>query len=68
MRTFMLWGSAQVGAHSSVRLAAENARLKTRDWGLDGVEPDTLANVLLLGESAANYDLWLITGTWTYHF
>jgi hypothetical protein len=32
------------------------------------VEPDTLANVLLLGEGAANYDLWLITGTWTYHF
>jgi hypothetical protein len=68
MRTFTLWGSAKVGANSSIRLSAENAELVTRDWALDGVTPDTLANVLLLGESAANYDLWLITGSWTYHF
>ena len=68
MRTFTLWGSAQVSANSSIRLEAENAELTTRDWALDGVAPDTLANVLLLGESAANYDLWLITGSWTYRF
>jgi MtrB/PioB family decaheme-associated outer membrane protein len=68
MRTFTLWGSAEVGANSSIRLSAENAELVTRDWALDGVAPATLANVLLLGESAANYDLWLITGSWTYHF
>jgi MtrB/PioB family decaheme-associated outer membrane protein len=68
MRSFMLWGSAQLGENSSIRLSAENAELTTRDWALDGVATDTLANVLLLGESAANYDLWLITGSWTYHF
>jgi len=68
MRTFTLWGSAEVGANSSIRLSAENADLVTRDWALDGVAPATLANVLLLGESAANYDLWLITGSWSYHF
>lgn len=68
MRTFTLWGSAQVGQSSSIRLAAENAELATRDWALDGVAPDTLANVLLLGESAANYDLWLISASWRYQF
>ena len=68
MRTFTLWGSAQVSANSSIRLEAENAELASSDWALDGVAPDTLANVLLLGEGAANYDLWLITGSWTYRF
>jgi MtrB/PioB family decaheme-associated outer membrane protein len=68
MRTFTLWGSARVSAHSSIRLAAESAELVTRDWSLDGVAPDTLANVLLLGESAANYDLWLISASWRYQF
>jgi hypothetical protein len=68
MRTFTLWGSARVSANSSIRLAAESAELVTRDWSLDGVAPDTLANVLLLGESAANYDLWLISASWRYQF
>jgi len=68
MRSFTLWGSAQVSTNSSIRLEAENAELSSSDWALDGVEPDTLANVLLLGESAANYDVWLITGSWTYRF
>jgi MtrB/PioB family decaheme-associated outer membrane protein len=68
MRTFSLWGSFQVGANSNLRLTAESSELVSRDWALDGVAPDTLANVLLLGESAANYDILLITGSWTYRF
>jgi MtrB/PioB family decaheme-associated outer membrane protein len=68
MRTFTLWGSFQLNGHSSVRLAAENAELSSADWALDGVAPDTLANVLLLGENAANYDLWLVSASWNYRF
>ena len=68
MRTFSLWGSFQVGANSNLRLTAESSELVSRDWALDSVAPDTLANVLLLGESAANYDILLITGSWTYRF
>jgi hypothetical protein len=68
IRSFTLWGSLAVSANSRLRLTAENADLTTRDWALDGVVPDTLANVLLLGENAANYDLWLITGFWIYRF
>jgi hypothetical protein len=68
MRTFTLWGSFQLGRHSSIRLAAESSELSTSDWGLDGVVPDSLANVLLLGESSPNYDLWLLSGAWTYRF
>lgn len=68
MQSFSFWASLQTGARSSIRLSAEKAKLKTDDWGLDNVVPDTLSNVLLLGESAANYNLWLISGSWTYRF
>lgn len=68
MQTFSIWGSMSVGESSSIRLAAESTELETKDWALDGVVPDTLANVLLLGESAANYDVWLISASWSYRF
>jgi hypothetical protein len=68
MRSFSFWASLQTGTRSSIRLTAEKADLKSSDWGLDYVAPDTLKNVLLLGQSAANYDLWLISGSWTYRF
>ncbi|HEX9174060.1 MAG TPA: MtrB/PioB family outer membrane beta-barrel protein, partial [Telluria sp.] len=66
MRSYSLWGSFQLGDQSSIRLTAEASDLSTSDWALDGVVPDTLANVLLLGESAANYDLWLVYASWNY--
>jgi hypothetical protein len=68
MQSFSLWASLQTGSRSSIRLSAEKSKLKTDDWGLDNVTPGTLTNVLLLGESAANYNLWLISGSWTYRF
>ncbi|MCJ7556904.1 MAG: hypothetical protein MUP90_08335, partial [Gammaproteobacteria bacterium] len=68
MQSFSFWASLQTGNRSSIRLSAEMSKLDTQDWGLDNVVPDTLSNVLLLGESAANYDLWLISGSWTYRF
>lgn len=68
MRSLAFWASFATGERSSLRLSAEKADLRTKDWGLDNVEVNTLVNVLLLGESAANYDLWLISGSWTYRF
>ena len=68
MQTFSLWAGMQIGDSSNIRLTAERSELSSDDWGLDNVVPDSLNNVLLLGESAANYDLWLIYGSWTYRF
>jgi len=68
LQSFSLWASLQTGSRSSIRVSAEKSKLMSQDWGLDNVNPDTLTNVLLLGESAANYDLWLISGSWTYRF
>ena len=68
LTSFTVWGSARLSSNSSIRLAAESAELTSRDWALDGVQTDTLANVLLLGQSSANYDLWLISASWRYQF
>lgn len=68
MQTFSIWGSIAVGDRSSIRLSAQSAKLKTRDWGLDGVDPDTLDWILLLGQNAANYDLWMVSASWSYRF
>lgn len=68
MKTYSIWGIFAVGEHSSIRLSAERARLDSTDWGLDDVTPALMANVLVPGESAANYSLWLISGSWSYRF
>lgn len=68
MQSLSFWADFAVGEQSNIRLTAEDARLASTDWGLDDVVPGTLANVLLLGQSAANYDLWLISASWSYRF
>ncbi len=68
MQTFSIWGSFEVGDRSSIRLTAESAKLKSKDWALDNVDTDTLSWVLLLGQNAANYDLWMISASWSYQF
>ena len=42
--------------------------LVTTDFALDGVPIDGPHNVLLLGESAANYDLKLLMMTYSYRY
>lgn len=66
--SFGAWAMLNVSDSSNIRLAIENTRLKSADFALDNVETNTLANVLLLGESAANYNVLLISGSWTYQF
>ena len=68
LRSFGGWASLDVGTRSSIRLTVESSKLDTADFGLDNVVPDTLSNVLTLGESAANYDIILVTGSWTFRF
>ena len=62
------WARIEVGERASLRFSIENSRLETDDFALDNVVPDTLANVLTLGESAANYDVILVSGSLTYRF
>ena len=68
LHSFSAWASLNISTSSSLRFVIESTELRTDDFALDNVEPNTLANVLLLGEDAANYDILLITGSWTYQF
>jgi MtrB/PioB family decaheme-associated outer membrane protein len=70
LRSVSAWATIDVGTRSSIRLALENSKLDSADFSLDNVAPDTLANVLVMAvsESAANYNLILVTGSFTYRF
>ncbi len=68
LRSVSAWATLDVGDRSSIRLAIENQRLETDDFALDNVMPDTLANVLTLGESAANYDVIFLSGSFSFRF
>lgn len=68
MSSVSAWARFNVGEHASVRMALEVSDLETTDFALDNVDPDTLSNVLLLGNAAANYDVILITAAFTYRF
>ncbi len=68
LRSISVWASLTIGDRSSIRLSLEGSELKTNDFGLDNVLPDTLANVLTLGEGAANYNIILVMGSYTYRF
>ncbi len=68
MNSVSAWARFPVGEHASVRMALEASELDTTDFALDGVVPDTLSNVLLLGNSAANYDIFLVSAALTWRF
>ena len=63
----MFW-SWNFNAHHGIRFTWENADYSSDDFALDAVTPDTLANVLLTGESAANYDLNLLMLSYSYRY
>jgi len=67
-RSMGAWGNLEIGERSSIRLTVENAKLNTDDFAVDNVLPDTLSNVLTLGEGAPDYNVVLITGSLTYRF
>jgi MtrB/PioB family decaheme-associated outer membrane protein len=68
MRSVGAWANLEIGDRSSIRLTVENAKLDTSDFAVDNALPDTLFDVLTLGESAQDYDVVLITGSLTYRF
>ena len=68
LRSISAWAMIDVSARSSIRLTIEGSKLSTDDFALDNVVPNTLSNVLTRGESAANYDIILVTGSYTHRF
>lgn len=68
LHTFSAWASLAVSDSSSLRFVIESTKLDSADFAIDNVKTNTLANVLLLGQTGPSYDVLLITGSWTYQF
>jgi MtrB/PioB family decaheme-associated outer membrane protein len=68
LRTFVVYGRMDINEQSAVTLKAEHGKLMVDDFGLDNVSQDTMFNVLTLGQPTQDYDLWLISASWSYRF
>lgn len=43
-------------------------RFRSMDWAVDGIEPNTLANVILLGEDSPDYSVQVVSLSMVYRF
>jgi len=68
LRTFVLYGALRLTEQSSLMLRAEKGELSADDFALDNVLPDTLFNVLTLGQSTQDYDVLMFSASWIYRF
>jgi len=68
LRTFVIYGQMDINERSGIELRAEHGKLTVDDFALDNVTQDTLFSVLTLGQPTQDYDLWLISASWSYRF
>jgi len=68
LRTFVIYGQMDINERSAIELRAESGKLTVDDFALDNVTQDTLFSVLTLGQPTQDYDLWLISASWSYRF
>ena len=43
----------------TINASARWERFEAEDWGLEGVAPDTISNVLTMGANPYDYDVWV---------
>lgn len=63
-----LWSSYHINPRCTLRFEYAYERLSTLDWALDGVEPDTVSNVLALGVNSPRYQVNVIQMRFQYAF
>jgi MtrB/PioB family decaheme-associated outer membrane protein len=68
MTSYSVYGKYRLNDKSAIRLGVEYNELKATDFAVDGILPDTLSNVLLLGEGSPRYDLTLVSLSYRYRF
>jgi len=68
MSSFSVHGKYRLSNDSAIKLGVEYAKLTAADFSLDQVVPDTLSNILLLGEESPTYDVTLVSLSYSYRF
>ena len=66
--TLSLYGTYKMRENMSLRLSYWYENYHSTDWAVDGIAPNTLANVILLGENSPDYKIHVISGSWIYRF
>jgi MtrB/PioB family decaheme-associated outer membrane protein len=63
LNSFGVYGRYQITPAASVRLGFVHERYSSRDFALEGVDPDTVGNVLGLGQASPRYKVnWVTVG------
>lgn len=68
LRSLSVQADWRFDAAWSARVRLWNERFRFADFTLDGIEPNQLANVLLLGEGTPDYDVNVLFATVSYRF
>lgn len=63
-----LWSRYRIDKRSTLRFQYAYERLSSADWALDGVEPDTISNVLALGVDSPRYRVNVFAAVFEYAF
>jgi hypothetical protein len=63
-----LWARYRLDKSLAVRLGYLYEKYDSRDWALDGVEPDTIPNVLSMGVQSPDYSVNVYTLSILYSF
>lgn len=66
--TFSVYGAYKLKSNLSLKARYWIEYYKSEDWAFDNVEPNTLANVITLGENSPNYTVHAITVALAYRF
>ena len=68
LHTLTLFGDYTIKRDMILRLRYWYEKYDSKDWGLDNVAPNELANVITLGEESPNYDVHVIGLSLLYRF
>jgi len=68
LNSLSLYGKYQLQKNMSVKARYRVEKYRSDDWALDNVEPNNLANVILLGEDSPDYRVHVITLSLGYRF
>jgi MtrB/PioB family decaheme-associated outer membrane protein len=60
MDSLRLRFSYQQSDRLDIDVSVRYERFATKDWAIEGVEPDTISSILALGEDTYDYDVWVL--------